>query len=62
LNAAGHAELISPCGRDGQDVVTLIRELGAHVSDKAPINFLTEEEVTALLNWDIEKMRRAKSK
>ena len=61
LNAEGYAELISPCGRDGQDVVTLIRELGGHVNDNAPINFLTEEEVSTLLNWDTEKMRRAKS-
>lgn len=61
LNSEGYAELISPCGRDGQDVVTLLRELGAHVDVNAPINFLTEEDVSALLNWDIEKMRRAKS-
>lgn len=61
LNSDGYAELISPCGRDGQDVVTLLRELGAHVDIDAPMNFLTDEDVSTLLNWDIEKLRRAKA-
>jgi len=61
MNANGYAELISPCGRDGLDVVSLLRELGAHVDVNAPVNFLTEQDVATLLNWDIEKMRRAKS-
>ena len=58
----GSSKTNDDLGSDARDIARMLIAVGQHVSSGALINYLSDDEVAELLDWDMEKFRQEMTK
>jgi rhamnose utilization protein RhaD (predicted bifunctional aldolase and dehydrogenase) len=61
IDSQGNSKTNDDLGSDARDIARMLVAVGQHVPNGAELNYLSDNDIADLLNWDMEKFRQEMS-